>query len=540
MAPQTAQGLTLGQLLDHEELRLRFDAGDEARRARVVHGVHGTEVEHPTRYLEPGWVMLTTGMRLQDDGDAGRELVAELADANLAALGFGTGMTFDTIPEPIVDEASRRGFPLFEVPLATRFNEVIAFAARSSLSRDFHVLRRTVSMQNYLIESLSASSPEEELIQRLGSVLDSDIALYRPDGELETVVRRGHAPSPGAVPAWGSEVWQAICERPPTPQHFNLGKARVVSSPVEAEGRIRYWLVVVSRNQHASERLAQPVVEAAGRLLAVIANARRISVSEEREIRRLFIAELTSGAPAQLDQLGERAAGLGLDFREPARAIQIVVQAPVAQDADWRPEARLERALALTHQRFVIGTRDDRIICLVQGNDELLRTALDEAEPLFGGAAVIGVGRAASSVRELGHSVQDSTVAIAQLAGTADDITTLWFDDFDVLACLMSGAPQDVIRARVDQLLTPVKAKTQLYETLQCWLALDLDVGRSADALHLHPNSMRYRLNRIEEALGRSLRRPATVANLVVATMFDQMHRDDAGPAQTIVRPPST
>jgi purine catabolism regulator len=534
-----SQALTLGQLLDHEELRLRLIAGDEACLGRVVHGVHGTEVEHPTRWLEPGWVMLTTGMRLQDDRDAGRELVAELAHANLAALGFGTGMTFDAIPEPIVDEASRRGFPLFEVPLATRFNEVISFAARSSLSRDFHVLRRTVSMQNYLIESLSASSPEEELIQRLGAVLDSDIALYRPDGELETVVRRGQAPSPGAVPAWGSDVWQAICERPPTPQHFNLGKSRVVSSPVEAEGRIRYWLVVVSRSQHASERLAQPVVEAAGRLLAVIANARRISVSEEREIRRLFIEELTSGAPAQLDQLGQRAAGLGLDFREPARAVQIVVPPPVAQEIQWRPEARLERALALTHQRFVIGTRDDRIICLVQGTDELLRTALDETEPLFGGA-VIGVGRAARSVRELAHSVQDSTVAIAQLASTAADTTMLWFDDFDVLACLMAGAPKDVTRARVDQLLLPVKTKPQLYDTLQCWLALDLDVGRSADALHLHPNSMRYRLNRIEETLGRSLRRPATIANLVVATMFDEMHRDDAGPPQTIVRPPST
>jgi Purine catabolism regulatory protein-like family/PucR C-terminal helix-turn-helix domain/GGDEF-like domain len=539
MASQTAQGLTLGQLLDHEELDLRFVAGDETSRARVVHGVHGTEVEHPTRWLEPGWVMLTTGMRLQDDGDAGRDLVAELADANLAALGFGTGMTFDTIPEPIVDEAARRGFPLFEVPLATRFNEVIAFAARASLSRDFHVLRRTVSMQNYLIESLSASSPEEELIQRLGAVLDSDIALYRPDGELETVVRRGHAPSPGAVPpAWASQVWDAICERPPTPQHFDLGNSRVVSSPVEAEGRVRYWLVVVSRNHHASERLAQPVVEAAGRLLAVIANARRISVSEEREIRRLFIDELTSGAPAQLDQLGQRAAGLGLDFREPARAVQIVVQAPVARDAEWRPEARLERCLALTHQRFVIATRDDRIICLVQGRDEMLRAALDETEPLFGGA-VIGVGRAARSVDELGHSIQDSTVAIAQLASAPGDAATLWFDDFDVLACLMSGAPKDVVRARVDQLLEPMKAKPQLYDTLQCWLDLDLDVGRSAGALHLHPNSMRYRLNRIEEMLGRSLRRPATIANLVVATMFDEMYGDDA-PPQTIVRPPST
>jgi Purine catabolism regulatory protein-like family/PucR C-terminal helix-turn-helix domain/GGDEF-like domain len=504
------QDLTLGALLDQEELSLRLVVGDGDCRGQVVRGVHCTEVEHPSSWLEPGWVMLTTGMRFVDDADEQRSLVAELSEAGLVALGFGTGMTFDTIPEPIVEEARRRQFPLFEVPYATRFSEVSTFAARSSISRDFHVLRRTVSMQNYLMESLDDASPEEELIRRLGAVLDSDIALYRPDGQLEEVFRRNQRSNAHAD--WGADVWAEVCRRPPTLQRFSVGDARVVSSPVEADGRIHHWLVVVGRGYRASEQLAQPVVEAAGRLLAVMANARRISVSEEREIRRAFVADLATADPATLGSLGERAASLGLTFAAPVRAVQLAVDGP-----QWQ---RLERTLAGTHQRFVIAEYEGRIVCLAEGEDDVLAEALDAVEPVRDRPAV-GVGRAADSVHELARSLNDAALALAQLEVAEDGATTLWFDDFDIVGCLVSGAPEDAVRARVDQLLGTIQAKPQLYETLRCFLDCDLDVGRSADALHLHPNSLRYRLARIELSIGASLRHPATIANLYVATMLD-------------------
>ncbi len=504
-----AQDLTLGALLDQEELSLRLVVGADGCRGRTVRGVHCTEVEHPSRWLEPGWVMITTGMRLVDDADEQRSLVAELAESHLAALGFGTGMTFDTIPEPIVEEARSLGFPLFEVPFATRFSEVTSFAARSSISRDFHVLRRTISMQNYLMESLDGASPEEELIRRLGAILDSDIALYRPDGQLEALFRRGHRPSVAPKTDWGAGIWEEVCRRPPLIQRFSLGGARIVSSPVEADGRIHHWLVVVGRGYQASEQLAQPVVEAAGRLLAVMANARRISASEEREMRRTFVADL---AMERLETLEERASSLGLTFSMPVRAVLLAVPDPSGAQL-------LERTLAGTHQHFVIAEHEGRIVCLAEGDDTMLSETLDAVEPLLD-RAQIGVGRAARSVEELASSLKDAALALAQLATAEDAGTMLWFDDFDIVGCLLSGAPEDAVRARVDQLLGAIQAKPQLYETLRCFLDCDLDVGRSAVALHLHPNSLRYRLTRIEKSMGASLRHPATIANLYVATML--------------------
>ena len=56
-----------------------------------------------------------------------------------------------------------------------------------------------------------------------------------------------------------------------------------------------------------------------------------------------------------------------------------------------------------------------------------------------------------------------------------------------------------------------------LHEALVAYFDHDLDVPATAAALHLHPNSLRYRLQRLEELLGCSLKRPATIAELHIA-----------------------
>ena len=58
-----------------------------------------------------------------------------------------------------------------------------------------------------------------------------------------------------------------------------------------------------------------------------------------------------------------------------------------------------------------------------------------------------------------------------------------------------------------------------LWEAVVAYFDHDLDVVRTAAALHLHPNSLRYRLARVEKLLGRSLKQPSTVAGLYIAIL---------------------
>ena len=56
-----------------------------------------------------------------------------------------------------------------------------------------------------------------------------------------------------------------------------------------------------------------------------------------------------------------------------------------------------------------------------------------------------------------------------------------------------------------------------LRETLLAFAAADLNVGATARRLHIHPNTVNYRLRRLERLTGRDVRRFQDVVDLVAA-----------------------
>ena len=56
-----------------------------------------------------------------------------------------------------------------------------------------------------------------------------------------------------------------------------------------------------------------------------------------------------------------------------------------------------------------------------------------------------------------------------------------------------------------------------MFETFQVWEETDASVAASAELLSCHPNTVRYRLRRIEKRTGRSLSRPRDIAELCLA-----------------------
>ncbi|HST38766.1 MAG TPA: helix-turn-helix domain-containing protein, partial [Conexibacter sp.] len=152
----------------------------------------------------------------------------------------------------------------------------------------------------------------------------------------------------------------------------------------------------------------------------------------------------------------------------------------------------------------------------------LLRGALAELAAA-GMLLDMGVGRAAPSLDGLPRSWLDGRFAVVQLAAAdaAGSPRTLTYDDFDLATTVVCDADPVALAGR-RELLRDDQLDGALRETLHAYLEHRLDVPRTAAALHLHPNSVRYRLSRIEKELGRQLDDPVTIANLYLATLVDR------------------
>jgi purine catabolism regulator len=146
------------------ELGLELVSGHESAKAHV-RWVHSTELPDPTPWLRGGELLLTTGMQLKGP-KAQRELIERLADHEIAGLGFGTGFAHKRLPAALCTAASKRSFPLFEVPYELPFIAITERAFAQLINERYEMLQRNM-VGDVLAEALTGHLYPEELQARL-------------------------------------------------------------------------------------------------------------------------------------------------------------------------------------------------------------------------------------------------------------------------------------------------------------------------------------------------------------------------------------
>jgi purine catabolism regulator len=180
------------------ELGLELVSGHEAAKTHV-RWVHSTELPDPTPWLRGGELLLTTGMQLKGP-KAQRELIERLADHEIAGLGFGTGFAHKRLPAALLSAASKRSFPLFEVPYELPFIAITERAFAQLVNERYEMLQRNM-VGDVLAEALTGHLYPEELQSRLRPFGIGDqvavlaFSLADPSsaaGSLERILEREH------------------------------------------------------------------------------------------------------------------------------------------------------------------------------------------------------------------------------------------------------------------------------------------------------------------------------------------------------------
>jgi purine catabolism regulator len=492
--------LTLADVVSEEEFGLVLRSGSPAALARPVAGAETVEADRPEELTARDYIMLTTGVRLRGNPELQRQLVAESEARGVAALGFGVGLVFRSVPRALLEEARARDFPVFEVPFEVPFRDIIGFINRSYLSDDFYSLKRTVALQNTLLGAMGESRPEVALVGRLATIVGGAV-LFRPGGAVVA--------DAGAVPV--AAIWDEIARRGGGRAVFVAGGSEVSASPILVEGEVRFWLALAGRPAEAISALVGPVVEVAERLLRLVDLARDVNVMEERIRRGELLNDLLDEQRAR-EVSPERLELFGFSAKGPWRVALLAVGA-------GRDEAvrLLANAAASTGTPHLLGVHHGHVALVVEGDGGLLEawTANLAAAGLPVRAAL---GRAVEAPSRLVESRGDALLALAFLDRTGGAPgRVLRFEDFELIDALLSAVDPAGLRARVDLVLEPLRDHPQLLESLAAYLDADQNVNAAAVALHVHPNSLRYRLGRVEELLGRSVRSPTTLADLHIA-----------------------
>lgn len=218
--------LTLGDLVQNSALGLTvLVAGDLTARVR---GAHAMEISRPQRWLEPGWLLLTTGLRFIDNDDASgqAELIRGLKNGNAAGLAFGVGVNFEQVPLALVNAAAEVGLTLLAVAAEVPFTAVESYVNRSLAAPEAYVAKRALWIQTELLQSLSAEQPLTALVNQIGQLIKGIAVIYDDGGA--TIA------STGAVPA--HLIWEQIRLQAGLHPRFTVGRWQVATRPTAIEG----------------------------------------------------------------------------------------------------------------------------------------------------------------------------------------------------------------------------------------------------------------------------------------------------------------
>ncbi|MBB4710236.1 PucR family transcriptional regulator [Streptomyces luteogriseus] len=248
-----------------------------------------------------------------------------------------------------------------------------------------------------------------------------------------------------------------------------------------------------------------------------VAAAHRETTAEltvQRGARRSALVEaLFTGVIADRTTLWEAARELGLPERGPYAVVAAETDSP-GEEPLAGVEASLRQSLLPSAWRLL---PDQQVGLIALPTPEAEAAGL---RILRRAGARVGVSPCFASLRDTPQALRFARLALAGLPGDAPGLAR--FDD-NPLAMLVAAAPTEaahlmtvVLRPVLD---LPGLERTRLLETLENWFAAGGSATTAAQSLYVHPNTVRYRLRRVEELTGRSLSDPHTVADLGAALL---------------------
>lgn len=249
----------------------------------------------------------------------------------------------------------------------------------------------------------------------------------------------------------------------------------------------------------------------------------RTEAEAESRVRGDLLIDLIRRRDLDPEGLRERARQRGADLDA---ELVLAVAAPLDDQVARSPAARAAAAVA-RDLGGLGGVHEGLAVVLAPGEPDTVGRALRER--LAGGTvAVARAGGGPSGVADAWREARQTLTAMLTL-GRRDEVGDP--AGLGVARLLLGGNGPRELEEFLDRTLGPVLAYdaqrgTRLAETVETWLATGGALRETAEQLHVHPNTVTQRLERVGRLLGRDWRSPARRVDVQLALQLARLRRD--------------
>ena len=534
--------------------------------AKLVAGANGLDrpiewvraMETPEVQPRAGDLIFTTGFPIKDDPEGQIRLIAKIAESEGAGLVVRPYPYMRKLPPEMVSEADRLNVPLFTVAQDVQMVDLMAPLLERIINAEHWRLKRSMEIHRRFTELVLDGKGVKEICATLAELLESAVVIEDASFHLlahaggagdphrkETIQRQG---TPQRI-LFDPQIQRMLREvessrgpvKVPAFPHVGMSRERLIA-PILAAKQVLGYISVLDHPPH-NEELAFMAIEQAALVLALAVAKERELAEVEGRVRGEFLEDLLHGTYGEESAAQRRARHLGYplhghhivmlvdidDFRGFIGSRQVSEDAIQALKREFL--RRVTGVVRASYGRALVQGRSDSVASLLPVGTESgdyqvrghalglqIRENIAEWKPGFtvsvgfSGPAEAPAGLAAAQ-REV-IAVMDSlarfkrwgqVVAVPELGLTG------------LLAAVTDERLVDYTRRHLGPLVDHDAArKGSLVATLRAYLETG-EQQEAAKRLRVHPNTLRYRLDRIREISGVDLEDPETRLNMAVA-----------------------
>lgn len=415
-----------------------------------------------------------------------------------------------------------RNFTQDDVDLLMGLASLASVAIQNA--RLYEAMDRMTSIQEQLSQAAMHDNAIGEIVNRLGALIGSPVMFYDGLGTLTTNAVSAHDD-------WSKIERAALITKASSPRSIISTEIEVsghpmpaVLLPIRQDQRTMGVLVISGRLVDQYDDVDRSAMDRAATYLKLALSNRQLRQHAELSLRNsLLYSLLFQETPLSL--IIERTNHLKIDLLQPHRLVLAMVGGNSVTTVDEELINRSMKSLqsVLDTRDFPLTTVNRTTFAAVvpesrevgvqaQNLNNLLKQTLSQfpAHTLISDTL-----RHPEHYRAEFHACQNLLLWAFQSAPHS----VSWRHDYGLAAVLFNASNVETIRSFCLEALSPFAGADHrdLMTTLECYLDHECELSTTAKSLNIHYNTLRYRLDKIENILGEPLDNPRIRQKLRVA-----------------------
>lgn len=454
--------------------------------SRQVHRARTATTPDDLRRVGADDLVVVTAASLMS-GDVGwDQLVGSLVAAEVAGLTVRLDPA-EPLPPELLAAADRAAFPIITFPDTMAPGDVTIAVLDAVLAAQGQRLERFLEIHQRFTPIVLAGGGATEVATTLHTLIGHPILVLDADGGRTVVV--------------------------PSDADIDIDTAASVRQPILAGDQDYGAVVAVTRGAPLDADQTMALERASTAIAVRLAHASAAAAEHER-FAATSLEELIAGHAGDTADVTERALTFGWDLSRPRAVLLASIDRPTDPDKLQSALATIAASARATLGRdAIVWARSSTIAALVApATDEsverrriaeTLRHDLDQRIRTV--TISIGVGTRVDDPRDLPRSYVEASRAVDVGRWAKGRHVTEVFDELG-LERLLASTPTDDLAGFVEQTIGALveydrSHRTDLVETLGVWLETR-NMAEASRVVHVHYNTFKNRLDRIESILG--------------------------------------